>query len=77
MNFRIARPENDEGAEWLKRKEKDRFLSARNGDLLSAPFQCEFCWFVNIKGKEASVEAPSDRLLMAYIRRVNLDIMWS
>ena len=32
---------------------------------------------MNIKGIEANVGAPSDRLLLAYIRRVNLDIMWS
>ena len=77
MAFKIAKPENDEGSEWLKSKEEDRFLRARNGDVLSAPFQCEYCWFVNIKHAEACPISPSDRLLLSYIRRVNLDIMWS
>ena len=77
LAFKIAKPENDEGAERLKAKEEDRFLRARNGDVLTVPFQWEFCWFVNIKDKEACLVSPSDRLLLSYIRRVNLDIIWS
>ena len=77
MEFRIARPENDEGSEWKKEKEEERFLCARKGDMLSAPFQCDFCWFVNLQQREANLASPADKLLMAYIRRVNLDIMWS
>ena len=77
MDFRIARPENDEGSEWKKEKEEDRFLCARKGDMLSAPFQCDWCWFVNLQGREVNLESPADKLLMAYIRRVNLDVMWS
>ena len=52
-------------------------MRARHGDMLSAPFQCDFCWFLNLQGRLANVAAPADRLLMAYIRRANLDIMWS
>ena len=52
-------------------------MRARHGDMLSAPFQCDFCWFLNLQGRLANVASPADRLLMAYIRRANLDIMWS
>ena len=45
--------------------------------MLSAPFQCDFCWFLNLQGRIANVAEPADRLLMAYIRQANLDIMWS
>lgn len=77
VSFRIARPENDEGAEWLKKKEETRFVHARPGDMLSSPFQCDVCWFVNLQQREYNLSSPADRLLCAYIRRVNLDIMWS
>ena len=45
--------------------------------MLSSPFQCDYCWFVNLLKREANSASPADRLLLAYIRRVNLDIMWS
>ena len=68
---------NDEGAEWRKEKQEDRFLKARNGDMLSIPFQCDFCWVVNLTRREYNPASPRDRLLIAYTRRVNLDMMWS
>ena len=52
-------------------------MCARMGDMLSSPFQCDACWFVNLLKKEVDSASPADRLLLAYIRRVNLDIMWS
>ena len=55
VEFRIAGPENDEGAEWRKEKEEERFLCAQNGDMLSAPFQCDHCWFVNLQQREANL----------------------
>lgn len=45
--------------------------------MLSIPFQCDYCWFVNLKHREYNSAAPSERLLLAYIRRVNLDMMWA
>ena len=75
--FHVARPENDEGAQWKKRKDIDRFMQARNGDMLSAPFQCDHCWFVNLTGQEPDVTSEGDVRLMVCIRRVNLDVMWS
>jgi hypothetical protein len=45
--------------------------------MLSFPFQCDYCWFVNLHKRSANTNFDSDSLLMAYIRRVNLDIMWS
>ena len=45
--------------------------------MLSSPFQCDHCWFVNLKKKVANDLALGDVRLLAYIRRVNLDVMWS
>ena len=52
-------------------------MTARHGDMLCAPFQCDHCWFVNLCGREPSDLSYSDERLLNYIRRVNLDLMWS
>lgn len=41
------------------------------------PFQCEWCWIVNIKGRDARPHDAQDLLLLGYLRRMNLDVMWS
>ena len=55
----------------------DRFQKARFGDMLCAEFQCDVCWFLNLKRRLPRQNSLSDALLMPYIRRVNLDIFWS
>lgn len=77
MKFQIALPENDEGSEWKKKTDNKRFLVARSGDMLCTPFQCEECWFVNLHRRNSYRASVSDKRLLGYIRRVNLDIMWS
>ena len=77
IKFHIAQPESDEGAIWIKSKDERRFLEARPGDGVCAPFQCDHCWFINLKGRAANDQFPSDSNLLGLIRRVNLDIMWS
>ena len=62
--------------EWRRKKETHRFLSARNGDMISSPFQCDCCWFVNLTKKLPNEHLLSDARLLAYIRRVNLDVFW-
>ena len=76
-SFQIAKPENNEGLEWKRKTDTAWFLTARNGDMLSAPFQCDCCWFSNLTHKIPNVMFHSDARLLAYIRRVNLDILWS
>ena len=77
MKFQVALPENDEGSKWKKKKDEARFMNARNGDMLCAPFQCDHCWFINLSKREPRVVSHSDERLLSYIRRVNLDLMWS
>ena len=77
VKFHVAAPENDEGIKWKKRKDEDRFLVARGGDSLGTPFQCDWCWFLNLEQRMPLKDSHSDMRLLSYIRRVNLDIMWS
>ena len=44
---------------------------------MSSPFQCDCCWFVNLTKREPNDTSESDHRLLGYIRRVNLDMLWS
>ncbi len=58
--------------------DSERYLCARRGDMLCCPFQCDRCWFVNIKKREPlPKDSFVDARLLKYLRRANLDIMWS
>ena len=77
VTFYIKRAEDDEGVVWKRKKDTQRFLAARNGDHLSCPFQCDLCIFRLLRKTEPDDESASDRLLLACIRRANLDAFWS
>ena len=70
-------PENDLGSIWKNDKDSNRFLTARSGDFLHFPFQCDLCWFRNLKFRSPNLSSHADNVLLKYIRRVNLDGMWS
>ena len=44
---------------------------------LLVPFQCDICWFINLQQKEPDLRSLSDLRILGYIRRVNLDVIWS
>jgi hypothetical protein len=73
----VKEARNEVGAVWRRKKDVGRFMTARKGDMWSSPFQCDFCWFVNLEKREAIRGLNSDDRLLGYIRRVNLDVMWS
>ena len=77
LKFQIALPENDEGSRQKKKKVEERFMNARNGDMLCSPFQCDHCWFVNLCHREPSNFSYSDERLLGYTHHVNLDLMRS
>ena len=63
---------------WSKRvRERNAFGYARNGDHLMSPFECDRCIFVKLKGCLPCENRETDRLLLATIRRMNLDCFWS
>jgi len=77
LTFQIACLENNEGMKWNKTREDYCFLHARKGDMMCCPFQCDYCLHVNLTHRLASDAYVGDARLLGYIRRVNLDMMWS
>jgi hypothetical protein len=53
------------------------FLRARDGDHFLVPFECDLCVFRKVSRRELRKDSTRDKLLMACIRRVNLDAFWS
>eukprot|EP00957_Ditylum_brightwellii_P166867 12700968-Ditylum_brightwellii.AAC.1 len=49
----------------------------RDGDWIISPVQCDFCWFINLKGKHADPSCCADQQLLGYIQHANLDVLWS
>ena len=63
---------------WVPRKsDVGRFTSARNGDNLMVPFECDFCVFGKLFEHVPSETNEKDVFAMACIRRVILDAFWS
>lgn len=57
--------------------EKLRFKTARNGDHMICPFQCDMCHFHNIQKRDPIQENHQDELLGKTIRRAILDSLWA
>eukprot|EP00957_Ditylum_brightwellii_P054389 4121024-Ditylum_brightwellii.AAC.1 len=70
-------PANNEGVIFKQRADSDKSMVAREEDWLCSSFQCDHCWFQNLLYKEPDITSLSDKGLMDYIRRVNLDILWA
>ena len=50
---------------------------AREGNHLMTPFECDLCIFIKLKGRFLISQSDEDKKLASYIRRVNLDYLWS
>jgi hypothetical protein len=57
-------------------QDKLRFLTARIGDHLLCPFQCDLCHFRNIQQRDPIDYKSEDIKLLRCIRRANLDSLW-
>ena len=53
------------------------FLKGRDGDHLMCPFECDLCVFHKLKKRDPNSNSEADKVLLAYIRRANLDAFWS
>jgi hypothetical protein len=56
--------------------DKDKFLTARNGNHMLCPFQCDSCHFRNLKDRDPLRDDCTDQNLLTAIRRSNLDSFW-
>lgn len=52
-------------------------MEARGGDHLFCPFECDYCSFFRLLGREPFRDDFVDSSLLVYIRRANLDAFWS
>ena len=77
IKFHVSLAENDEGNTWKRKGTQDDFLTGFNGAHLLQPFQCDLCWFRNLQKRDPNSDSLKDTKLLIYIRRVNLDIIWS
>jgi hypothetical protein len=65
-------------AAWGKRhRPGNQYKSARDGDHALMPFECNLCLFQKLRQHTPDPLAPEDILLLACIRRINLDAFWS
>jgi len=71
--FHRSLPQDEAGFHWTTNKDAQRHMSARDGDNLVTPFQCDLCVFRNLMGRNPGAR---DNLLMACIRQANLDALW-
>ena len=53
------------------------YEEARDGDHLITPFQCDLCVFRRLKNLNPDPDSKTDKLVLDYIRRANLDAFWS
>jgi hypothetical protein len=53
------------------------FCVARAGDGLFIPFECNFGIFLKLRGCNPQANSSRDEMLLALIRRANLDAFWS
>jgi hypothetical protein len=60
-----------------KHRASNDFLVARDGDHLLVPFECDLCIFQKLQGRNPVLTNPQDSLLIACIRRANLDLFWN
>jgi hypothetical protein len=60
-----------------KKRRQDMFKVGRQGDDLMVQFECDWCVFGKMKNKRPDPKRGPDVLLMACIRRANLDAFWS
>ena len=58
-------------------QEEDAYLVARNRDHLMFPFECDTCIFRKLRKRDPIENMYQDVLLLAGIRRGNLDVFWS
>ena len=62
---------------WKQKKNDYRFKVGRDGDVLKSLFQCDLCWFKNLKRRDPIINGIADTELLVFIRRATLDILWS
>ena len=72
--------EKDKGrleGKWRRKGEEGKYLEKRLEDHIIAPFECDLCIFIKLRGMHPYETIREDKFLLSAIRRVNLDVFWS
>jgi len=80
IRSQIPKETNDDSRfeeRWKGRIDNMKYLEGRDGDHILAPFECEICIFIKLKGRYPQKGAEKDALLCDVLRRANLDVFWS
>jgi hypothetical protein len=72
----MRRPTDEAGAAIEMDRDADRFMHGREGDQFMTTFQCDLCHFRNMFDRSPDPNGTDD-LTLKFIRRANLDAMWS
>ena len=75
--FWVGQRKNKGNRLWKRKEDEERYQYNRAGDMLMTPFQCEWCWYLNLKGSLPIKGGGANDCLLTFIRQVNLDVMWS
>ena len=52
---------DDDGEVWIKAGDEHRFNVGHDGAHLFLPFQCDICWFRNLKGRDSEKDTDQDK----------------
>ena len=70
--------EEEEGGFEVDDEQKGKFMQGRDGDhVMGVCFECDVCSFRNVNRRDVCWTSEKDLRTLRYIRRVNLDVMWS
>jgi hypothetical protein len=61
----------------IRKRDSNRFSTARNGDDLLVSFECDVCIFRKLFARDSDPQNTRDEFALACIRRINLDAFWS
>ena len=77
LDFYVHQEQNEVSLSWVKRGDERRFQEGIDGAYLMIPFQCDWCWFRCLEDRDPKHQSYQDNRILGYIRRVNLDLIWS
>ena len=72
-----SRDDSDDEGEWAVAPGKAERWTARAGDHLMCPFQCELCHFRNVEGTDPGTGHEGHSFLLLCMRRANIDAFWA
>ena len=67
FRFSVFRIKGPDGEDMVPEGEERRYLTARPGDHLMCPFECDFCQFFKLVGRQPNMNLPNDIRRLGFI----------